>query len=181
MKLKRTFTAPVDEATVRSRTAVYFALAGYQQVSGNLQFKRGSVTGSTMSFNPCNWQCEAEVRIKPGPRPECLILYDIHCDPFEKSISRTLWNEELDRFQTYLSSGDIIPFDYKTNTTRVRNYVLRIIGLPAGLFLAILFGMFAGTLIINAGVPSKMALLAGLTVFVILGGLIVFAWSRVKK
>lgn len=181
MKLERDFIAPVDTAAVRNRAAAFFTLAGYRQEHGTLKFKRGSAAGSAMSFNPVNWLCEADVLITSGMYPVCSVLYDIHVDPFEKSIARTLWNEELNRFQAYLCGGELTHFDNAANIALVKIYVVRTIGLPAGLLFAAISGMVTGTLTADTGISYSLALVGGIAVFILLSALVILAWSRMKK
>lgn len=183
MILECSFSVSVNEITAHSRTGSFFTLSGYEQTSGSgsLEFNRGSMLGSFTSFNPLKWKCQVEVRISPGLNTEIYVRYNIRSDPFEKSITHILWDEELARLQSYISSGDFAVVDPDVNTKRIKNYVFRLIGLPAGLFLAAVLGVVAGILAGTSGISNLTAYIIGLAVFIFLGTITAVLWARSKK
>ena len=138
MEIKRVINVTSDAAAARDRILSFFTRTGYRlAVEGEtLEFRRGSVLGTMFSTNPSSWDCKATVCIaKEADSSQVSVTYTVRNDPFENTLTRTLWNEEADLFAACLVKDSSAVPDVKENTRRVQKYILKTVGIPGAVFL----------------------------------------------
>ena len=140
MQIKRVINVTADAITVRDRILSFFTRSGYRlAVEGEtLEFRRGSVLAATFSTNPSSWDCKATVRIaKEADSSQVSVTYTVRNDPLEKTLTRTLWNEEADYLEACLAKDSFSVPDVEENTRRVQKYILKTAGIPGAIFLVL--------------------------------------------
>jgi hypothetical protein len=186
MKISRSFSAPVPEATALQRITGFLTQAGYRQIpdsSGYLHFKRGSIIGSLSNFNPTRWACAASVRLtSQAGLSEINAEIKITSDPFEKRFAEELLTAEFSRLETAVTTNEFKNFDASDWKKRIASYVYRVVGLFAGLLVSMVLGIVAGMLALNKlNMSSFIAAVIGAGVCLILAAICFFAWRRQKK
>ena len=148
MKIVRSFSAPVPEATAIERVTSFLTQSGYRQlpVSNNvLQFKRGSMFGTISSFDPRRWACTANFRVIPEDKASHISAeIEIATDPTEKRFAEELLNAEFTRLVAAVTKNEFNAYDISALKTGVSSHVNRLVMIFAGSMLSVILSIVIG-------------------------------------
>jgi len=180
------FTAPVSDDIARQRLIAFLTQHGYRQLpdrGGHLRFKRGSVVGTLVNFDPTRWASLAIVVVKSaGSISQLDAEVSITADPFERSFAQELLDTELDLLKVAVTTNEFDTLDVGELKGRIRSYVFRVVVLFGAFFVSALFGAAAGVFSLTTlGLSAPTAGCVGAAAFVIPSAIVLVMWRRHKK
>ena len=182
MKIVRSFSASIPEATAIERVTGFLTQSGYRQlpVSGHiLKFKRGSMFGTIFNFDPERWACTANIRITYEDNSANISAeIEMETDPTEKQFAEELLSAEFLRLVTAVTKNEFSAYDSSSLKKKVASRVNRTVGIFGGSMISVILGIGVGQFfskvldnsILASALIGLVVLLVSATVFLALFG-----------
>ncbi len=178
MKLENSIETDVSEVILRERITAYLTKSGYRLTTSQppLNFQRGSMFGSLMSFSPKGWKSSVAINLSTlsEKTSQATIVFDINTTgQWVTDKERKFWQVELNNLVNAISTGNV---DISTTTENANSALYQNL-MAFGLIIGSAAIMTIGGAVIWG--TRNASLFAGL-LGIVLGVLIAQRWLNFK-